>query len=200
MTGLPYKILLLMAALALSTTTWAQEKVTFATNAKAQAGQGGFYQALADGTYAKYGLSVEIRQGGSEVSNLPMLAAGKLDFLMTDPAPGTGDSGSNASPTIVVARMFGNESRSTDLEAAGRSTYAANIQTRTDTARNRPDTVRRFVHASILGWSHYLHGDNRAANELIKRANPDVTDADLAAAIGAMKKVGLVAGSGSVAR
>jgi NitT/TauT family transport system substrate-binding protein len=38
----------------------AQEKVVFATNWKAQAGHGGFYQALVDGTYKKYGLDVEI--------------------------------------------------------------------------------------------------------------------------------------------
>jgi len=39
----------------------AQEKVVFATNWKAQAGHGGFYQALVDGTYKKYGLDVEIQ-------------------------------------------------------------------------------------------------------------------------------------------
>lgn len=35
-----------------------------------------------DGTYAKYGLDVEIQQGGPQVNNCPMLAAGKVDFLM----------------------------------------------------------------------------------------------------------------------
>jgi hypothetical protein len=40
------------------------DKVTFATNWVAEAEHGGFYQALADGTYAKYGLDVTILQGG----------------------------------------------------------------------------------------------------------------------------------------
>ena len=34
---------------------YATDRVVFATNWKAQAAHGGFYQALADGTYAKYG-------------------------------------------------------------------------------------------------------------------------------------------------
>ena len=42
----------------------AQDKVIFATNWKAQAAHGGFYQALADGTFKKYGLDVTIQQGG----------------------------------------------------------------------------------------------------------------------------------------
>ena len=58
-------------------------KVVFATNWKAQAAHGGFYQALADGTYRKFGLDVTIRMGGPQVNNRPMLAAGRIDFLMT---------------------------------------------------------------------------------------------------------------------
>ena len=44
--------------LAVAASAAAQDKVTFATNWKAQAAHGGFYQALADGTYRKYGLDV----------------------------------------------------------------------------------------------------------------------------------------------
>ena len=46
-----------------STAALAQDKVTLATNWRAQATHGGFYQAVADGTYKKYGLDVEIQQG-----------------------------------------------------------------------------------------------------------------------------------------
>jgi ABC-type nitrate/sulfonate/bicarbonate transport system substrate-binding protein len=200
MIRLLFKFLLLVAALALSAGALAQEKVIFATNAKAQAGQGGFYQALADGTFAKYALSVEIQQGGPEVNNQPLLAAGKVDFLMTVNLPGSDNSGRNSAPTIVVASLFQKAPRSTDLPDPGFSAYAASIETRADTASNKPETVRKFVHASIVGWTNYLYGDNRAANELIKRANPDVTDADLAAAIAVMKKLGLAAGGESAAR
>ena len=60
----------------------ALDKVTFGTNWKAQAEHGGYYQAVADGTYAKYGLDVTIRQGGPQVNHAQLLAAGKIDFNM----------------------------------------------------------------------------------------------------------------------
>ena len=40
----------------------APRKIVFATNWKAQAAHGGFYQAVADGTYKRYGLDVTIQQ------------------------------------------------------------------------------------------------------------------------------------------
>ena len=40
------------------------DKVTYGTNWVAQAEHGGFYQAVADGTYKKYGLDVTIVAGG----------------------------------------------------------------------------------------------------------------------------------------
>ncbi len=39
-------------------------KVTFGTNWLADPEAGGYYQAIADGTYAKYGLDVTILPGG----------------------------------------------------------------------------------------------------------------------------------------
>ena len=60
----------------------ALDRVTFGTNWKAQAEHGGYYQAVVDGTYARYGLEVEIRQGGPNVSHQQLLAAGKIDFNM----------------------------------------------------------------------------------------------------------------------
>ena len=32
--------------------------------------------------------------------------------------------------------------------------------------------MQRFVDASIIGWYNYLYGDNKAANDLIKKDNP----------------------------
>ena len=58
------------------------DKVTFATNWKAEAEHGGFYQAVADGTYAKYGLDVTIRAGGPQSNERALLAAGKVDFII----------------------------------------------------------------------------------------------------------------------
>jgi len=59
-------------------------KLVFSTDWLAQAEHGGFYQALAEGTYRKYGLDVEIRMGGPQVNGLQLLAAGRLDVAMAD--------------------------------------------------------------------------------------------------------------------
>ena len=84
----------------------AQDKVIFATNWKAQAAHGGFYQAVADGTYKKYGLDVTIQQGGPSVNNRPLLPAGRIDFLMTGNLLHSFDNVKNKVPTVVVAAMF----------------------------------------------------------------------------------------------
>jgi len=84
----------------------AQDKVTFATNWKAQAAHGGFYQAVVDGTYKKYGLDVTIQQGGPSVNNRPLLPAGRIDFLMTGNLLHSFDNIKNKVPTVVVAAMF----------------------------------------------------------------------------------------------
>jgi len=83
----------------------AQDKVTFATNWKAQAAHGGFYQAVADGTYKKYGLDVTIQQGGPSVNNRPLLPAGRIDFLMTGNLLHSFDNVKNKVPTVVVAAI-----------------------------------------------------------------------------------------------
>ncbi len=84
----------------------APDHVVFATNWKAQAAHGGFYQALADGTYKRYGLDVEIRQGGPQVNNRPLLPAGRIDFLMTGNLLHSFDNVKNGVPVVVVASMF----------------------------------------------------------------------------------------------
>jgi NitT/TauT family transport system substrate-binding protein len=62
----------------------AQDKLVFATDWLAQAEHGGFYQALAEGTYRKHGLDVTIRMGGPQVNGLQLLAAGQIDVAMAD--------------------------------------------------------------------------------------------------------------------
>ena len=49
------------------------DKVSFGTNWVAEAEHGGFYQAVADGTYKKYGLDVTIVPGGPQVNNRMLL-------------------------------------------------------------------------------------------------------------------------------
>src|SRR3984885_10756366 len=58
------------------------DKVSFGTNWVAEAEHGGFFQAVADGTYEKYGLNVTIVPGGPNENNRMLLIAGKLDFFM----------------------------------------------------------------------------------------------------------------------
>ncbi len=71
------------AALCLAApSSFAADKVSFGTNWLAEAEHGGYYQAVADGTYAKYGLDVTIVPGGPQANNGLLLAAGKLDFYM----------------------------------------------------------------------------------------------------------------------
>ena len=60
----------------------AQQKVTFQSNWFAQAEHGGLYQAVAEGTYKKYGLDVTVKMGGPQVNGLQLLAVGQVDIFM----------------------------------------------------------------------------------------------------------------------
>lgn len=60
----------------------ALEHIVFATDWKAQAEHGGFYQAVAKGYYAARGIEVEIRQGGPGVNIPQLMGAGAVDFGM----------------------------------------------------------------------------------------------------------------------
>jgi NitT/TauT family transport system substrate-binding protein len=83
----------------------AQDKVTFATNWLAQAEHGGYYQAVADGTYAKYGLDVTIAQGGPQAPMRPMLVAGQVQFYMGGTTSAI-NSVKEGIPTVTVAAIF----------------------------------------------------------------------------------------------
>lgn len=266
----------LAAALALpSAPAASRDKVVFATNWKAQVAHGGFYQALADGTYTRLGLDVEIRQGGPQVNNRPLLPAGRIDFLMTGNLLHTFDNVRNNVPTVAVAAMFqkdpqvllahpGQYETWSDLKRApailvakdgqfsfwqwmkqdgfrdeqlrpytfnsapflankrsvqqgyavaepisieravgfaprlflladhGWSTYSTTIETRPELVKTRPDLVRRFVEGSILGWVNYLHGERSAADLLIRRENPEVTQDELDRGVAKLKELGIV--------
>ena len=69
------------AALAFAGPALALDEVTFGTNWVAEAEHGGFYQAVADGTYEKYGLKVTIipkaEQGDAARRKDPVLHAGQ---------------------------------------------------------------------------------------------------------------------------
>jgi NitT/TauT family transport system substrate-binding protein len=252
------------------------DKVSFGTNWVAEAEHGGFYQALADGTYRKYGLDVTIVPGGPQVNNRILLAVGRLDFFMSANSLQSFDAVEQNVPTIAVAAMFQKDpqvliahpdagvekfedlrnltlfvskegmttyfqwlkadykfseakvkpytfnaqpfiadrmsamqgyatSEPYAIEKAGNftpkvflladqgfSSYSTLIETRRDLVENKPDLVQRFVNASIVGWYHYLYGDNSAGNALIKQQNPEMTDELLAYSVAKMKQYGIV--------
>ena len=81
-------------------------QVRFGTNWVAQAEHGGFYQAVADGTYAACGLDVEIVPGGPQATNRMLLPVGRIDFYMGGNMIQAFSAIQEEIPTIVVAAMF----------------------------------------------------------------------------------------------
>jgi NitT/TauT family transport system substrate-binding protein len=84
----------------------ALDKVSFGTNWVAEAEHGGFFQAVADGTYKSYGLDVTIVPGGPNSNNRILLIAGKLDFSMGANTLQSFDAVANNVPLVTVAAMF----------------------------------------------------------------------------------------------
>lgn len=265
------------AGLALAGPALALDEVSYGTNWLAQAEHGGFYQAVADGTYEKHGLKVTIVQGGPNAANRSLLIAGKVDFYMGGPL-GDMDAVKAGIPLVSVASIFqkdpqvllahpdagiekfedlakldtifmgkegyvtyfewmkknfkgfkeeqykpytfnpapfiadkkagqqgyltsepyeiGNQAGWTPkvflLADAGYSPYSTMITTTQKMVDTKSDVVQRFVDASIEGWYSYLYGDNKKANDLIKKDNPEMTDGQIAYSIAKMKEYGIL--------
>ncbi len=96
----------LLGLFALCVPAFALDKVTIGANWLAEAEHGGFYQAVADGTYAKYGLDVTIVPGGPQKNNRLLLAAKKIDFYMGDNLVGQFSAISENIPIVTVAAIF----------------------------------------------------------------------------------------------
>ena len=83
---MPLKQSVVVATLAAATASTAMAQdltpVSFGTNWLAQAEHGGFYQSVADGTYAECGLDVTIVPGGPQVNNRALMLAGRIDYHM----------------------------------------------------------------------------------------------------------------------
>jgi NitT/TauT family transport system substrate-binding protein len=254
-----------------------REKVTFGTSWVAQAEHGGYYQAFADGTYARHGLDVTIIPGGPQNNNRMLVMVGRLDFYMGANLNQAFSAVEQNIPTVIIAAIFQKDPQvliahpgqgvetfedlkklptlyiskegvasyfqwlkadygfrddqvksytfnpqpfladkhsamqgyvtsepfSIEQKAGfkpklflltdqGYDTYASTIETRRQLVVERPQTAQRFVEASIIGWYNYLYGDNAAANALIKKDNPELSDAGIAFAIARMKEYGIV--------
>jgi len=90
----------------LSSAAQAADKVTFGTNWLAEAEHGGYYQAVADGTYAKYGLEVKILPGGPQANNRLLLAAGRIEFFMGANMLQAFTAVEQNVPTVAIAASF----------------------------------------------------------------------------------------------
>jgi NitT/TauT family transport system substrate-binding protein len=256
----------------------ALDEVSFGTNWLAEGEHGGFYQAVADGTYEKYGLKVTIVQGGPQAANRALELADKIQFYMAgnllepfsaseqeiplievaamfqkdpqvliahpesgiksfgdlakvgtifmgkdlfasgfqwmkqaypgfkdeqikpytfNPAPFLADKNSAqqgyiTSEPFEIERQGGFKPQLFLLADAGFSTPSTMIEAKADYVAKNKDIVKRFVEASIIGWYNYLYGDNKAANDLIKKDNPEMTDEQIAFTIAKIKEFGLV--------
>ncbi|HXT09137.1 MAG TPA: ABC transporter substrate-binding protein [Roseiarcus sp.] len=96
----------LMALMAGMAPAQALDKVTFGTNWLADPEAGGYFQALADGTYQKYGLDVTILPGGPMSNGGLLLISGKIEFFMGGDILGDFYNVEHGLPVITVAAHF----------------------------------------------------------------------------------------------
>ena len=80
--------------------------IRFATDWRAQAEHGGFYEAVANGEYAKRGLDVKIIQGGPGVNVPQLLAAGAVEAGMGSNSFIALNMANEGVPVKAVAAMF----------------------------------------------------------------------------------------------
>ena len=114
-----------------------------------------------------------------------------------NPAPFLADKrvgmqGYLSSEPYLVSKEGGFEPNVFLIADAGYSSYATTIETMQQTIDERPEVVECFVEGSIKGWYNYLYGDNAGANDLIKAANPEMTQDKIDFAISKMKEWGIV--------
>jgi NitT/TauT family transport system substrate-binding protein len=254
----------------------AADKIVLGLDWLAEAEYGGYYQALAQGIYARHGLDVTIRQGGPQVNQAQLLLAGRLDFTITgnsflalnfakeklpfvaiaaifqkDPSillahPGMGNDsflalkgepimigsdtrigwwnflkqkfgytddqirpyafslapfladrkaiqqGYLGSEPFLVKAQGGFDPVVLLISDAGFAGYGSMIATSQDLVAKNPGLVQRFIDATAEGWRAYLESDPGPGNQLIKQANPDMTDALLDYGREALRSHGIV--------
>jgi NitT/TauT family transport system substrate-binding protein len=80
------------------------------------------------------------------------------------------------------------------LADAGFENYQTTINISRKMMDEKKDLVQRFVNASLEGWAEYMKGGpaNEAANAIIKKDNPEMTDDKIAYAIRVMNEKGIV--------
>ena len=89
-----------------ATPALALDKVTFGLNWLADPEAGGYYQAVVDGSYAKYGLDVTIQPGSPEGNGGLLLLTGKIDFFQGGDLLGDFLAEQRNLPIVAVAADF----------------------------------------------------------------------------------------------
>lgn len=98
------------------------------------------------------------------------------------------------------AIMQGGETPNVFLMADfGYPPYAETIETTRKMLKNKPDTVKRFVQATMEGWVSYLNNP-AAGNVLIKQDNPEMTDEQLAFSLKTLKQYEMVTGGDAASK
>ena len=80
--------------------------IRFATDWRAEAEHGGFYQALATGLYSRRNLNVEIRQGGPGVNVPQLLASGAAEMGIGSNSFIVMNLAAEKAPVKVVSAIF----------------------------------------------------------------------------------------------
>jgi NitT/TauT family transport system substrate-binding protein len=255
--------------------------IRFATDWRAQAEHGGFYQALASGEYARRGLNVQIVQGGPNVNVPQLLASGAVELgmgsnsfivmnlaaegvplkavaaymqkdpqvliahpdtgveniadlkghpiLLSDasvtafwvwlkakygfsddqvrkytfnPAPFLSDKraaqqGYVTSEPYTIEKQAGLKAKVFLLADEGYPGYATMVLAPDSLIAKNPAAIRAFVEASAQGWKDYLTGDSSAADALIRKDNPEMTQDVLDQARAKLKSYKIIDGDGA---
>jgi NitT/TauT family transport system substrate-binding protein len=82
------------------------DHISFGLDWLAEAEYGGYYQAVAQGIYARHGLEVTIRQGGPQVNQAQLLLGGRLDFTIAGNSFLALNFARENLPFVAVAAIF----------------------------------------------------------------------------------------------
>lgn len=75
---------LAMPGILTNVTAQGLDKVSYQTNWRAQAEHGGFYFAVTNGLYKKYGIEADIRMGGPQQNPSQLMLGGRVDMIMSN--------------------------------------------------------------------------------------------------------------------
>ena len=133
----------------------ALDKVAFGSNWLAEAEHGGFYQAVADGTYEKYGLDVTILPGGPQANNRLLLISGKIEFYMGGNMIPSFTSLEQGVPTLVVAANFQKDPQIF-------MTHPGQGREKLEDLKNGPIFVGKEIQATAFQWLKQQYGFSEA--------------------------------------